>query len=63
MKKLLLVAFFISTILSCQTRVETQFSEDALNDQLVSLNGDSILFKTILENHKGKTIFRDIWAS
>tara|TARA_B110000037_G_scaffold217983_1_gene280117 strand:+ start:115 stop:603 length:489 start_codon:yes stop_codon:yes gene_type:complete len=63
MKKLLLVAFFISTILSCQTRVETQFSEDALNDQLVSLNGDSILFKTILENHKGKTIFIDIWAS
>ena len=63
MKKLLLVAFFISTILSCQSRVETQFSEDALNDQFVTLSGDSVLFKTILENHQGKTIFIDIWAS
>ena len=63
MKKLLLVALFITTVLSCQNRVETQFSEAALNDQFVALSGESVMFKTILENHKGKTVFIDVWAS
>jgi len=63
MKKLLLVALFITTVLSCQNRVETQFSEAALNDQFVALSGESVEFKTILENHKGKTLFIDVWAS
>ena len=63
MKKILLLTLFTCTVLSCQTRVETQFSEAALNDELVSLNGDSILFKSILEKHQGKTVFIDVWAS
>ena len=63
MKKLLLVALFITTVLSCQNRVETQFSEAALNDQFVALSGESVEFKTILQNHKGKTLFIDVWAS
>ena len=63
MKQLLLVALFITTVLSCQNRVETQFSEAALNDQFVALSGESVEFKTILENHKGKTLFIDVWAS
>ena len=63
MKNILLLTLFTCTVLSCQTRVETQFSEAALNDELVSLNGDSILFKSILEKHQGKTVFIDVWAS
>lgn len=63
MKKSLLVFLFVITQLSCQNRVETQFSEAALNDEFVTLNGDSVLFKTILEKHLGNTVFIDIWAS
>ena len=48
MKKSLLVFLFVTTLLSCQNRVETQFSEAALNDEFVTLNVDSVLFKTIL---------------
>ena len=29
----------------------------------MTLNGDSVLFKTILENHQGNTVFIDVWAS
>lgn len=63
MKNSFLVFLFVSTLLSCQTRVETQFSEVALNDEFVTLNGGSVLFKTILENHLGNTVFINVWAS
>lgn len=63
MKKSLLIFLFVTTLLSCQNRVETQFSEAALNDEFVTLNGDSVLFKTILEKHLGNTVFIDVWAS
>ena len=63
MKKSLLVFLFVITQLSCQNRVETQFSEAALKDEFVTLNGDSVLFKTILEKHLGNTVFIDVWAS
>ena len=63
MKNSLLVFLFVTTLLSCQNRVETQFSEAALNDEFVTLNGDTVLFKTILEKHLGNTVFIDVWAS
>ena len=63
MKNNLLVFLFVTTLLSCQNRVETQFSEAALNDEFVTLNGDTVLFKTILEKHLGNTVFIDVWAS
>ncbi len=63
MKNILLLFLFISTLLSCQNRVETQFSTEALNDEFVTLDGTSVLFKSILEKHEGKTIFIDVWAS
>ena len=63
MKNIFLVYLFVTTLLSCQNRVETQFSEAALNDEFVTLNGDSMLFKNILETHKGSTVFIDVWAS
>ena len=63
MKHIFSLVLFVTTLLSCQNRVETQFSEAALNDEFTTLNGDSILFKTILENHKGNTVFIDVWAS
>ena len=63
MKNSFTAFLFVTTLLSCQNRVETQFSEAALNDALLTLNDDSILFKSILEKHQGKTLFIDVWAS
>ena len=55
---ILLISFF-----SCNTESPTQFSAAALNDTFVTLEGDSITFKDILETHKGKTLLIDVWAS
>ena len=63
MKHILVFTLFITTVLSCQNRNETQFSLEALNDKLINLQGDSVSFKSILEKHKGKTIVLEFWAS
>ena len=63
MKHIFSLVLFVTTLLSCQNRVETEFSEAALNDEFTTLNGRFSLFKTILENHKGNTVFIDVWAS
>ena len=51
------------SVFSCNTEVPTQFSEAALNDTFITLKGESVAFKSILETHKGKTIVIDVWAS
>ena len=61
--KHILFTLFITTVLSCQNREETQFSIEALNDDLINLQGDSVPFKSILEKHKGSTVLIDVWAS
>jgi thiol-disulfide isomerase/thioredoxin len=43
--------------------VETQFSEEALKDELINLKDESVSLESILEQHKGNTIFIDVWAS
>jgi len=63
MKKTLVLTLFFTTVLSCQSRVETQFSTEALNDEFITLEGTSIAFKSILEKHEGNTVFIDVWAS
>ncbi|WP_033956699.1 TlpA family protein disulfide reductase [Psychroserpens jangbogonensis] len=57
--------FLICSLLfvSCSKEIRTQFSEDVLNEQYVSLKGDSVAFKDILSAHKGKQIVIDVWAS
>jgi thiol-disulfide isomerase/thioredoxin len=63
MKKTITFLIIIFTVLSCNSQDPIQFSEEALNDTFINLEGHSIVFKDILENHKGKTIVIDIWAS
>lgn len=60
MKKIIILLLSIS-LSSCAQKVT--FDEEGLNETFTSLNGDAIPFKTILEKHKGKTIFIDVWAS
>lgn len=62
--RLKLVALVVAFIaFNCTSQVPTTFSEKALNDTFITLEGESIPFKQILEEHKGKTILIDVWAS
>ncbi len=42
---------------------KTNFSNEALNQQITTLDGDSIAFKDVIAKYKGKTIILDFWAS
>jgi thiol-disulfide isomerase/thioredoxin len=63
MKKISFILILLLSFLSCKTEVPTQFTEEALNDTFITLEGNSVAFKDILEAHKGETLFIDIWAS
>ena len=64
MKKLAYLIVACLLILNCKAQEPlTEFPEDALNDTFVTLNGENIIFKDILEKYKGQTILIDIWAS
>lgn len=65
MKRNLFLTIISFIVLNCKAQdTPTQFSEAALNDTFVALNGNnSVTFKSILEKHQGKTIVVDIWAS
>ena len=64
MKKTAYILLFLISVLNCKAQEKpTQFSEAALNDTFIALDGDATTFKAILESNKGKTIIVDIWAS
>lgn len=65
MKKIKNIIVILITVnfLSCNFEHPTQFSEAALSDVFITLEGDTIPFKTILETYKGKKIVVDVWAS
>ena len=50
--------------LSCKSAPDpTEFSEAALNDTFITLDGASASFKDILAKHEGETLFIEVWAS
>ena len=67
MKKILLLAVFALAafvIYSYTNRQDDKaFKKEALENQMIALDGSSIAFKNILEKYKGKTIVIDVWAS
>lgn len=65
MKKIKIILVILISIIftSCNFEYPTRFSEAALNDTFITLEGDTIPFKTILKSYKGKKIVVDIWAS
>lgn len=62
MKKNILLLLLISFV-GCNYETPTQFSEAALQEQLVTIDGETVTFESILEKHKGKTILITIWAT
>lgn len=58
------ILIFSFSFLGCKAQEKpTQFSEAALNDTFITLDGATTTFKAILESNKGKTTIVDIWAS
>jgi len=50
-------------LLGCKTRIETEFSEKALQEQFISLDNESLPFQDVITQYKGKKILIDVWAS
>lgn len=67
MKKLFL--FIVSAVAAfaiysyTDKKDETSFKKEALENLMVTTEGNSIAFKDILKKYEGKTIVIDVWAS
>ena len=60
-KKILILLIFITS--SCNFNTPTDFSKEAINENLYDLKGKSVLFKNVINKYKGKKILIDFWAS
>lgn len=60
-KSILLFVTILSTFSSCAQ--PQQFSQEALQEKLTSINEEVVDFQDVLDKHKGKKIFIDVWAS
>nr|WP_315152533.1 TlpA disulfide reductase family protein [uncultured Flavobacterium sp.] len=65
MKKiaLLIVAFVTFSCSQAQKAQKTEFSEKALSETLLTVDGNQIKFQDILKVQKGKTTLIEVWAS
>ena len=63
MMKFIKILIIVLSITSCNSQSPIQFSQEALNDTFISLEGESIQFQDILNKHKEQTILIDVWAS
>ncbi len=61
MKKFIIVVALVFA--SCNFETPTQFSEKALNDTVVSLDGVKQTFKEVINQYKGKKVLIDVWVS
>lgn len=48
---------------SCSNAQKTAFSNEALQETLLSRDGQQIAFKDILKKYEGKTVVIEVWAS
>lgn len=60
-KKIAFLLFLV--FMSCNVEEPTQFSEQALNDKVYDVVNKEFSFKQVLNQHKGKKILIDVWAS
>jgi thiol-disulfide isomerase/thioredoxin len=62
MKKIALLIIAFVTF-SCSQAQKTEFSEKALSETLLTVDGNQIKFQDILKAQKGKTTLIEVWAS
>ncbi|MDO6758729.1 TlpA disulfide reductase family protein [Tamlana sp. 2_MG-2023] len=63
MKKIVYLLVILLSFTSCNAQTPTKFTQAALNDTFLSLEGKSVALKDILKAHQGKDVVIDIWAS
>lgn len=61
MKKIIVLLALILS--SCNQNTPTQFSEAALNEQMIAQDGEVVNFQSILDKHKGKNVLITVWAT
>ncbi|PQJ76018.1 TlpA family protein disulfide reductase [Polaribacter gangjinensis] len=61
MKKYSIILLLFLT--SCSFETPTKFSEKALNENLISIQNETVLFKEIIEKYQGKKVLINVWAS
>lgn len=62
MKQLVILIIAFATF-SCTKAQKSQFSEEALSEKLLAVDGGQVTFKDILKKHEGKTLVIEVWAS
>lgn len=62
MKKIVYLLIVLVVFASCG-EPPLQFSEESLNEKAITLQGNEVTLKEILEAYKGQTVLIDVWAS
>ena len=62
MKKTLILFAVVMATISCSNAQPKEFSKEALDGKLTTVENKEITFKEVLEKHKGKTVLIEVWA-
>lgn len=57
------IVVLLLIFVSCNFETPTEFSEKALNEKIYNLEDVPTTFKDVINQHKGKKILIDVWAS
>lgn len=63
MKRIIAILAMALSTFSCSQAQETTFKEEALNNEMTSLDNNQIQFREVIEKYKGKVVLIDVWAS
>ncbi|MTE28232.1 redoxin family protein [Winogradskyella sp. ZXX205] len=58
-----IILIVLVMLLGCHTETPTIFSEAAMNDTFISLEGESVQFKDVIKQYEGRQIVIDVWAT
>lgn len=62
-KKIIASLFVAYASISCSHTQKEAFSKEALTEKIVSTDGNLITFQEVLNQHKGKVLVMEVWAS
>ena len=63
MKKILVYLILLFAATSCMNAQKSEFTKEALAENLLAFDGSQIAFKDILKKHQGKSIVIECWAT